>query len=102
MSYFPVILSTFPGAFKLSELRRMDVRDLDLWYREALKIKLESTLEGIQKVRFGMGGKDAYVNIVNSIKEQLRKLRLGARNAQLSNLEKLKDVQRKRSKNKKV
>lgn len=72
----------------------MDIRDLQFWYRQSLKKRLNTFLESCQAVRIGMATKKDYKEVLNSLQTQLRALSEGKAKVIKENWESLKNLKR--------
>ena len=83
-------MSTFPGSFHYDDLFNMDVRDLELWYKEAMKVKLDKHVERINSVRVAMGDAKSYEATIRDLQQARRKLTVGIQVVQKENWDFLK------------
>lgn len=70
----------------------MDLRDLQFWYCESLKLKTERYLEMIQAFRVAQSSDDTYKGEIFRLSKEIRKLTYGVEQVRKEDMDKLKEL----------
>lgn len=88
----------FPGLFSYRELRRLDVRDLRLWMRQAKIKQLNRRIQAIQSARVAQAEDKHYSGFMNQLTGTLHMIENGYQETVKENWDSLKTMSGKRRK----